>query len=335
VDARGGTEGVVAYHRVVRRDRRSGGFGHFLAVFLEAREVLVNEPHQAKVDEHEFHGGVSDAFAEGIRSGVDLMSAAGHGSERIGDGQAAVVVPVPVDADFLAGWLHDFFDGEFHEIVRAVGSGVADGVAKDDGTGAAANSAGIEAFHGRGVSAHGVFGDVHGRQTVVDGELDGFFGGAFEVIHGPILDEAADGTGAQKRRGLEGDAHALGDFDDGTDVVFVGARGAVGLDLHAVGGDFAGQGFRVGSSARASAGKADVQRVDAEGFHQVQDFNFFLDRGIVHGRVLQAVAEGFVIQKDARAGWDCRRRGQIPIVDPFVLWLVFLHHGISILLSGT
>ena len=46
--------------------------------------------------------------------------------------------------------------------------------------------------------------------------------------------------------------------------------------------DFASEGFGVGVSARAGAGQADIHCVDAQRFHQVQDFDFFArcwDRG--------------------------------------------------------
>ncbi len=137
-----------------------------------------------------------------------------------------------------------------------------------------------------------------------DGELDGFFGSALKMVHGPIFNEAANGAGTEESRGLNGDSHALGDFGDGANVGFYGAGGSVRANLHAIGGDFAGQGFGVGDGARASAGEADIQRVDAEGFHQVQDFDFFFDAGIVDGRILQAVAKSFVIQENTRAWWD-------------------------------
>jgi len=55
----------------------------------------------------------------------------------------------------------------------------------------------------------------------------------------------------------------LGDFGDGADVGLDGARGGVGANLHAIGGDFAGEGFGVFYGARAGAGEADVEGVDA------------------------------------------------------------------------
>ena len=100
------------------------------------------------------------------------------------------------------------------------------------------------------------------------------------------------------------DAYALGNFDDGADVGFDGAGGAVGANLHAVRGDFAGERFGVFDGAGTGAGETDVHGIDAEGFHEVEDFDFFFDAGVVDGGILQTVAEGFVIEEDASAGRD-------------------------------
>jgi len=74
------------------------------------------------------------------------------------------------------------------------------------------------------------------------------------------------------------------------------SRRAVGLDLHATGRDFAGQRFGVRIGARPSSGKADIDGVDSQGFHQVQDFDFFFDAGVEDGRILQTVSQRFIIQ---------------------------------------
>ena len=103
------------------------------------------------------------------------------------------------------------------------------------------------------------------------------------------------GLEPRKVAASRGDSDALGNFNDGADVGFHRSRGAVGANLHAVGGDFAGEGFGVRGGARACAGEADVHGIDAERFHQVEDFDFFFDAGVVDGGILQAVAEGFVI----------------------------------------
>src|SRR5580692_2176385 len=146
------------------------------------------------------------------------------------------------------------------------------------------------------------------------------------MFHGPIFDEAADWAGAQKRGGFDGAANFFGNFDDGLNVVLQGPRGAVGADFHARGDDFAREGFGVGVGARTGARQADIYCVNAERFHQVQDFDFFGDAGIADGGILQAVAEGFVIQGDAARGGDFGTGVSVPIVDEFVFHFAIVAH---------
>ena len=78
------------------------GLGDCFAIFLEPREVAINQAHQSQIDQHQFHRSVADAFAERIRRGVNLVRAGSDGPEGIGDRQSAVVVAVPVHANFFA-----------------------------------------------------------------------------------------------------------------------------------------------------------------------------------------------------------------------------------------
>ena len=55
---------------------------------------------------------------------------------------------MPVHANFFAAGFDDFLDDEFHQVVRAVGNGVADGVAEHDGAGAAANRRRVKTLDG-------------------------------------------------------------------------------------------------------------------------------------------------------------------------------------------
>ncbi len=171
---------------------------------------------------------------------------------------------VPINANFFTGRFHHFVDGEFHKVERAIRRGVSDGVAENDGACAVSNGGCIQPLHSVRIRANGVFRYVHGRKTVFDSELDRFFSGALEVINGPVFDQAADRTGAEKRCGFNGDANPLRNFHDRADVVFMRARRAVGLDLHPVSGDFAGQRFGVCKSARAGARQTDIDRADSE-----------------------------------------------------------------------
>src|SRR5258707_14784859 len=93
------------------------------------------------------------------------MRAGSYSPERIGDGQAAIVVTVPVDADFFAARFHDFVDGEFYQVVGALRRGVTHGVAENDSAGAAADGGGVEALDGFGIGADGVFPAGHPREV--------------------------------------------------------------------------------------------------------------------------------------------------------------------------
>src|SRR5258708_2473714 len=119
---------------------------------------------------------------------MDGVCAGGYGPEGIGDGEAAIVVAVPVYTDFFAAVLHDFVDGKFYEVIRALRSGMADGVAEDNRTGSAADGGSVEALHGFGIGADRVFGDEHGGEIVVDRELNGLFRGALEMVDRPVFD---------------------------------------------------------------------------------------------------------------------------------------------------
>ncbi len=145
VDAGGGAEGVVADNRVVRRDGGVCGAGDVFAIFLEAGEVAIDQTHQAEVDQHEFHRACCPrARPAELAAAWTWCGPGGDGGERISDGQAAVVVAVPVDADFFAAGLHDFIDSELDEVVGALRRGVADGIAEDDSAGAVADRGGVE-----------------------------------------------------------------------------------------------------------------------------------------------------------------------------------------------
>src|SRR6267142_1603988 len=49
VDAGGGAEGVAADYRIVGRDGGVRSFGDLFAIFLQAREILVEETQQAEI----------------------------------------------------------------------------------------------------------------------------------------------------------------------------------------------------------------------------------------------------------------------------------------------
>src|SRR5258707_14465350 len=115
------------------------------------------------------------------------MRAGSYSPERIGDGQAAIVVTVPVDADFFAARFHDFVDGEFYQVVGALRRGVTHGVEENDTAGAAADGGGGEALDGLRIGADGVFRYGHCGEVVLGRKIYGLFRGALELIQGPVV----------------------------------------------------------------------------------------------------------------------------------------------------
>lgn len=110
------------------------------------------------------------------------------------------------------------------------------------------------------------------------------------------------------------------DAGDGIDVVSVGAGGAVGFDLQLAIDNFARQALDLFAGARASAGQAKVKRVDAERFHEVQDFDFRFERRVGDGRRLQAVAQGLIVEQDGLRRDEGRGVLAVPVEDE-VRWV--------------
>ena len=84
------------------------GPGDRFGILLELREIVVDQAEEFQIYQHQFHRGVAHALAESQGSSVNLVRASSDRGEGIRDSQAAVVVSVPVHANFLSGGLHDF-----------------------------------------------------------------------------------------------------------------------------------------------------------------------------------------------------------------------------------
>jgi len=253
------------------------------------------------------------------RARVYLIRACRDSRERIRDGEAAVVVAMPVDPNLFARGLHDFFDGEFHQVVGAARRGMADRIAQDDCARPRTDRCRIERDDRGRIGANRVFRHVHDRQARVGGEAHGFVRGALQVIDGPILDEAADRARTEKHRGFDRPAHALADVDHRLDVLLMGAAAHIRANLHARTDDLPREGFGIGKRTRPRARQADIDQVDAKRFHQMQDFDFFADRGIAHRRILQAVAQRFVVEHHAPPARDFGLGVCVPVVDEIVV----------------
>ncbi len=250
------------------------------------------------------HGRCVNDFCSGHQSG-----------DGIRDCQTAIAMAVPLHANVLAGRLHNFVDDKVHQRDHAHRRRVTGGIADHDGLRAVANRGAVEPLNGFGIAAGGVLGHVHDVEAEPDRILHGVFRGALQEVVGPVFGVAADGAGADEGRHLDGNAGGLHDLGDRTNVVLMRAGCAVGLDLQLGAADLARQRLAMRLRARARAGQADVEHVDADGFHQVKDLDLLLDGRIADRRRLQPVAQRFVIQQDApsrdhRLGVDC-----VPVVN--------------------
>src|SRR5271169_3374631 len=85
VYARGRPKRVMANDRIVRRNFRVRGDCDLFTIFLEPGKILLDQAHQPKVYQHQFHRRIADAFTKSICRGVDLMRPRGYCSKRIGD----------------------------------------------------------------------------------------------------------------------------------------------------------------------------------------------------------------------------------------------------------
>src|SRR5256885_11816955 len=88
------------------------------------------------------------------------MGAGSDSPKRIGDGETAIAMTMPVHANCFAGRLHYFIDRELHEVEGALRCGVADRIAENDCAGSVANRGGVQALHRFWVGANGVLGHI-------------------------------------------------------------------------------------------------------------------------------------------------------------------------------
>jgi hypothetical protein len=140
-------------------------------------------------------------------------------------------------------------------------------VANDDRAGATFNSRGVEPLDHRGIAAAGVLGHIHNFEAKRHGKLHRLLCSLKQEVFRPVFGIATEGTGSDKCGGLYLQAGSLHDFRNRTNVVFVGAGGAVGLNIHPAACNFAGQYRYMLRRARSSARKTEVERVDSQRLH--------------------------------------------------------------------
>ena len=149
------------------------------------------------------------------------------------------------------------------------------------------------------------------------GVLHRLLRGLEQEVVGPAFGVAANRAGADEGRGLNVQPGALHDLGDRPDIVLVGAGRAVGANLHFVADDLARQRLAIRDRARPRAGQTQIERVDAQGFHQMQDLNFLRNRGIAHRRRLQPVAQGLVVEQHLPGRPQLGGIHLVPVVDEF------------------
>ena len=92
-------------------------------------------------------------------------------------------------------------------------------------------------------------------------------------------------------------------------------RRAVRLDLHLIGDNLARQRSHGLDCPRARSRQAQIERVDSQRLHQMQDFNFFRNGGIAYRGRLQPIAQALIIEQHGPRRQQARRIILVPVVD--------------------
>ena len=200
-----------------------------------------------------------------------------------------------------------------------LGRGVTDGVRETDPPRPRLDRGREEPGERPGPRPCRVLCDVHDIEPLADGELDGVARRRQDLIHIPVLCVLADRRASDEGGDLDVEAGRLLDARHGFDVGPDRAGGRIGLDREPSIGNLASQREARLVSAGPGAGKADVDRVDAEVHHEVEEFDLLLDRRILDGRILEAVAQRLVVQFDPGSRVVVAPRKRVPVVYQFVL----------------
>src|SRR5579864_5898679 len=175
----------------------------------------------------------------------------------------------------------------------------------------------IQALDHCRIAAAGVFGHVHDFDPKRNSELNRLLGGLKQEVFGPTFGVAANGTRPNERGGIDFQARAMRNLGNRANVVFVRACGAVRMNFHPVVGDLSRQCFYMFNRARSGAGEAQIERINSQRLHQMENPNLFLTRGVADRRRLQPVAQSFVVQLDWSGGHKTQRQCRVPVVDEF------------------
>src|SRR5213594_1054663 len=213
---------------------------------------------------------------------MHALGASEEGGNGVGNGKAAVAVPMPIDTNFLTRRLYNLVEYERYERIRPHGRGVPGSVANDNRARAAIDCGRIQPLNSFGIAAGRVFGDIGYFEAKRYCVLHGFFRGLEQELFCPSLRVTSNRTGTDKSCGSDVQPGALDDIRNWPNVILVGAGGAVRADLHLVPRNFPRQRFAVLEGTRPRSGEAEIERVNAQSFHQVQNLDFFRDRRIAN-----------------------------------------------------
>ena len=212
------TERVAPHERVVDRHVPTERLRRCRAVLDEVRQVLMLEhPQELQVQQDELHRRVADAFTDSERRPVHPISTVLEGKKRVLEGEASVVMPVPIDAD-LDAHLGDDAPRKRDEVPHAVGRRVPHGVAK-----AKARRPVIDRHlkqrreHVR-PRARRVFGHVRHRQPRLHADVDRVRRALHDHVEVPLLRELPDRARPDERIDLHRDPGPLRYLDYRCDV---------------------------------------------------------------------------------------------------------------------
>src|SRR5207244_7144358 len=185
----------------------------------------------------------------------------------------------------------------------------------DDCSRTAVEARPIHTLHHLRITARPVLGDIHDLETERNRILHGLLCCVQQKIVAPAFRVTANRTRSKKRRRCNVQPGALHNLCNRPDVVFMRPSCTVRTDLHFVIDDLSRQCLHMLTRTRPSSRQPQIERIDAQSFHQVQDVNFFFDRRIAHRWRLQPIPQAFIVQENGVRRAQRRRLNLVPIVD--------------------
>ena len=133
-------------------------------------------------------------------------------------------------------------------------------------------------------------------------------------VHRPILGVLANRARANEGAAFDGNPDLLADLGDRTNIVLMGAGGAIGRNGEILIDDQLAQSGDILDCPRASSGESDIGGVNAQLVHQSEDLKFFLDGRVDDGGRLKSISESLVIEFH-RGGSFFTTVDKVPVMD--------------------